>query len=38
MPEQSLVFRVHAIERMAQSRINESDVRHVLETGEVVED
>ncbi|MEE8338132.1 MAG: DUF4258 domain-containing protein [Dehalococcoidia bacterium] len=38
MPDQNLVFRVHVIERMAQWRVNASDVRHVLETGEVVED
>lgn len=33
-----LVFRVHAIQRMFQRRITEEDVRHVLATGEVVED
>ena len=38
MPEQSLVFRVHAVERMAQWGVNGVDIRHVVETGEVVED
>jgi hypothetical protein len=33
-----LVFRVHAIQRMFQRRISVDDVRHVLSTGEVVED
>ena len=33
-----LVFRVHAIRRMFQRRINEKDVRHVLATGEVIEE
>jgi len=33
-----LVFRVHAIRRMFERRISEDDVRHVLGTGEVVED
>lgn len=38
MPDQTIVFRLHAIERMAQWRVSETDVRHVLETGEVIED
>ena len=33
-----LVFRVHAIERMAQRQIDTEDVRHVLTAGEVIED
>ena len=33
-----LVFRVHAIQRMFQRRISEEDVRHVLETGEIIEE
>jgi len=33
-----LVFRVHAIQRMFQRRISVDDVRHVLSTGEVIED
>ena len=34
-----LVFRVHTITitRMFQRRISETDVRHVLETGEIIE-
>lgn len=33
-----ITFRVHAIQRMFQRRISEEDVRHVLATGEVIED
>ncbi|MBI3952249.1 MAG: DUF4258 domain-containing protein [Acidobacteria bacterium] len=33
-----LVFRVHATRRMFRRRIIEQDIRHVLETGEVIED
>ena len=33
-----LTFRVHAIQRMFQRQINIDDVRHVLATGEVIED
>ena len=33
-----LVFRVHAIQRMFQRRIGVDDVRHVLATGEVIEE
>lgn len=32
-----LVFRVHAIKRMFQRRISKDDVRHVLESGEIIE-
>lgn len=32
-----LTFRVHAIKRMFERHIDESDVRHALETGEVIE-
>ena len=32
-----LFFRVHAIERMFQRRINKDDVRQILETGEMIE-
>lgn len=32
-----LVFRVHAIQRMFQREVSERDVRHVLQSGEVVE-
>jgi hypothetical protein len=35
---EKLVFRVHAIQRMFQRRITEADVRHVLDTGEVIEE
>lgn len=33
-----LVFRVHAIQRMFQRGINEENVRHVLATGETIEE
>lgn len=33
-----LVFRLHAIQRMFQRQITEDDVRHVLATGQVIED
>ena len=33
-----LVFRVHAIQRMFQRGISEDDVRHVLTSGEVIEE
>jgi hypothetical protein len=33
-----LIFRVHAIQRMFQRRISVDNVRHVLATGEVIED
>ncbi|MBI2841947.1 MAG: DUF4258 domain-containing protein [Armatimonadetes bacterium] len=33
-----VVFRVHAIQRMFERGISEDEVRHVLSTGEIVED
>jgi hypothetical protein len=38
MTYERLVFRVHAIQRMFQRRISDADIRHVLKTGEVIED
>ena len=38
MASDPLVFRVHAIQRMFQRRISAEDVRHVLATGEVIEE
>ena len=38
MAGDKVVFRVHAIQRMFQRDIDESDVRAVLESGEVIED
>lgn len=38
MASEPLIFRVHAIQRMAQRRISGADVRQVLERGEVIED
>ena len=32
-----IIFRTHAIKRMFQRRVDEKDVRSVLETGEIVE-
>ncbi len=32
-----LVFRVHAVQRMFGRHITESDIRHVLETGQIIE-
>jgi len=32
-----LIFRTHAIQRMFQRRINETDVRYVLARGETIE-
>ena len=32
-----VIFRLHAVRRMFQRRITEQDVRHVLQTGELVE-
>ncbi len=33
-----LVFRVHAIRRMFERQISAEDVRHILKTGEMIED
>lgn len=38
MADAPLLFRIHAIKRMAQRGISVEEVRHVLDTGEVVED
>jgi hypothetical protein len=35
---EQLVFRVHAIQRMYQRSISELEVRHVIATGEIIED
>lgn len=32
-----LIYRVHAIERMFQRDVNEEDVEHIIETGEIIE-
>ncbi len=37
MSRDKLVFRVHAVRRMVQRQISVDDVRHVLATGEVIE-
>ena len=38
MADERLIFRIHAIERMAQRAISVGDVRRVLDAGEVIED
>ena len=38
MASPKLVFRAHALKRMFERLIEVEDVRHVLETGEVIED
>ena len=35
---QRIVFRVHAIQRMFQRGITDSDVKHVLATGDIIEE
>ncbi len=37
MEAAGLVFRVHAIRRMFERGITADDVRHVLETGDIIE-
>lgn len=38
MPEVGkIIFRSHAVQRMFQRRVNENDVRSILETGETLE-
>jgi len=37
MPKNRITFRVHAIRRMFERSITEGDVRHVLDTGDVIE-
>ena len=38
MADVGLVFRVHAIQRMFRRGISDEDVRHVLDTGETIQD
>lgn len=38
MAGEPIVFRVHAIQRMAQRDLSVEDIRHVLDTGEIIED
>jgi len=38
MTTKRLVFRTHAIRRMFQRRISPEEIRHVLETGVIVEE
>ena len=38
MSSERLIFRIHAIQRMAQRGISVEDVRRILETGQVIED
>ncbi len=34
----NLIFRLHAIQRMFERKVDADDIRHVLATGEVIED
>ena len=38
MSDEGVIFRVHAIQRMFERKITDDDVRHVLTTGELIED
>ena len=38
MATNRLTFRMHAIRRMFQRQVDVLDIRHVLETGEVIEE
>jgi hypothetical protein len=38
MISRPIIFRIHAIQRMFERRVSEVDVRHVLQTGEMIED
>ena len=38
MSPPSLVFRIHALRRMFERSISVADIRHVLGTGETIED
>jgi hypothetical protein len=38
VPEQKVIFRVHALQRMLNRGITVQEVRQVLATGEVIED
>lgn len=33
-----IIYRLHAVQRMAERRISTDDVRHVLENGETIEE
>ncbi len=37
MSNPSLSFRLHALQRMVERRIRETDVQHVLDTGKTIE-
>jgi hypothetical protein len=38
MPFERIIFRVHAIQRMFSRGISETDIRDVLENGEIIEE
>ena len=38
MADIRLVFRVHAIQRMFRRGISDEDIRHVLESGEIIQE
>ena len=37
MPDDRIVYRVHAIQRMFQRQVTEEDVREIIRAGEVIE-
>ena len=38
MTDQPIIFRIHAVQRMFERRILVENVRHVLQSGEMIED
>jgi hypothetical protein len=38
MSTRRVIFRIHAIQRMFERQISDDNVKHVLQTGETVED
>lgn len=38
MTSQSIIYRIHAIQRMFERRVSEENVRQVLQSGEMIED
>jgi hypothetical protein len=38
MTNQPIIFRIHAVQRMFERRITIENVRHVLQSGEMIED
>ena len=38
MESRPIIYRIHAVQRMFERRISVANVRHVLESGEMIED